>query len=208
MKIKQPESGHYTFWKCYIQGGPRTKQWHCFFRGAPKILKINPFDRYILGKCWQMKIKQPQSGHYTFWKCYIQDAPRKKQYHCFFRGAPKISRKSDFYTNQNKETKIKTLLYLWKCYIQVVPWTMQYRCFFQGVPTNFKKKRLIYMHFRWIVANQNNKLEVGRYTFWKCYRPEVLYRYEGRDITTFLQNIQNVKNMWHFYWEFGQIPTD
>ena len=114
MKIKQPESGHYTFWKCYIQGGPRTKQWHCFFRGAPKILKINPFDRYILGKCWQMKIKQPQSGHYTFWKCYIQDAPRKKQYHCFFRGAPKISRKSNFYTNQNKETKIKTLLYIMK----------------------------------------------------------------------------------------------
>ena len=29
---------------------------------------------------------------------YTEGAPRKKQYHCFFREAPKISRKIDIYT--------------------------------------------------------------------------------------------------------------
>ena len=130
MKIKKTESGDYTFLKCYIQGGLRTKQWNCVFRGAPKFLKINPFDRYIFGKCWQMKRKKPRSRHYTFWKCYIQDAPRKKQYHCFFPGAPKISRKSDFYTNQNKETKIKTLL----CIMKIL---------YTGCSVNFAKSLLL-----------------------------------------------------------------
>ena len=120
----------------------------------------------------------------------------------------KFQEKVTFTQIRIKKLKSKHYYTSWKCCIQVVPWTMQYRCFFQGVPTNFKKKRLIYMHFRWIVANQNNKLGSGRYRFWKCYRQEVLYRYEGRGITTFLQSIQNIKNKWHFYWEFGQIPTD
>ena len=41
------------------------------------------------------------------------------------------------------------------------------------------------MCFGWIVANQNNKLESGHYTFWKSYIQEVLYIFEGRDITAF-----------------------
>ena len=39
--------------------------------------------------------KKLKSGDFRFWKCYIQGAPRKKQYHCFFRRAPKIWRKND-----------------------------------------------------------------------------------------------------------------
>ena len=31
-------------------------------------------------------------------KCYTEGVPRKKQYHCFFHGAPKSSSKIDFYT--------------------------------------------------------------------------------------------------------------
>ena len=43
------------------------------------------------------QIKQLESEHNTFWKCYIQGAPRTKQYHYFFHGAPKVSGKIDFY---------------------------------------------------------------------------------------------------------------
>ena len=35
-QIKQLESGHSTFWKCYILGAPQTKQYHCLFLGAPR----------------------------------------------------------------------------------------------------------------------------------------------------------------------------
>ena len=43
------------------------------------------------------QIKQLESGHFTFWKCYIQGASWTKQYHCFSREAPRSSRKIDFY---------------------------------------------------------------------------------------------------------------
>ena len=33
--------------------------------------------------------KKTELEHYTFWNCYIQGAPQKKQYHCFFCGAGK-----------------------------------------------------------------------------------------------------------------------
>ena len=36
-------------------------------------------------------------------KCYMEDVPRKKQYHCFFHGAPKSSSKKDFYTGTLSE---------------------------------------------------------------------------------------------------------
>ena len=35
--------------------------------------------------------EKQKSVHCTFLKCYVQGAPRKKQYHCFLPGAPKIS---------------------------------------------------------------------------------------------------------------------
>ena len=54
------------------------------------------FMQYTLGKQWQIKIKQLESEHYTFWKSYIQGAPWRKQYRCSFRGALKISKNNDF----------------------------------------------------------------------------------------------------------------
>ena len=48
----------------------------------------------ILGEWWQIKIKLLETGHYTFWKCFIQGAPCKKQYHCFFHGEPKIKKEN------------------------------------------------------------------------------------------------------------------
>ena len=44
------------------------------------------------------KEKQLELGHCMFWNCYIKGAPRTEQYHISFPGAPKISRKIDFYT--------------------------------------------------------------------------------------------------------------
>ena len=37
---------------------------------------------------WQIKIREIESEHSTFWKSYIEGAPRTKQ--------PKTARKSDF----------------------------------------------------------------------------------------------------------------
>ena len=56
----------------------------------------NAFYTYTLGKYWQIKTKQSDSGHFTFWNCYIQGSPRKKQSHCFFHRESKTSRKLDF----------------------------------------------------------------------------------------------------------------
>ena len=91
--IREIESGHFTFWKCYIQGGPRTKQFNCLLCGAPKIKKRRNFSTF-----WWIVSNQNQKANYAFWKCYIQGAPRKKEYHCFFCGATKNLRKIDFYT--------------------------------------------------------------------------------------------------------------
>ena len=81
--------------------------------------------------CWQIKTKQSESGHFTFWNCYIQGAPQKKQSHCFLHRALKTSRKVDFggcpldKLYQIKNTGIRTLYILklihsWNCYIQGV----------------------------------------------------------------------------------------
>ena len=59
---------------------------------------MTEFYTYSLDKKWQIQIKKLKSGHYTFWKYYKQGAPRKKQYNCFFLGAPKIPRINAFYT--------------------------------------------------------------------------------------------------------------
>ena len=98
-KIKKLDSGHYTFWNCYIQRASWKKQYLCFLRGTPESSRLNAFYTQILGKCWQIKTKKLESGHYTFWNCYIQGAPQKKHYLCFFRGAPQTSRLNAFYTH-------------------------------------------------------------------------------------------------------------
>ena len=38
-----------------------------------------------------------ESRDYTVWNCCVHNALRKKQWHYFFCGAPKISRKNDLY---------------------------------------------------------------------------------------------------------------
>ena len=68
------------------------------FAEHPELWKINEFYTYTLGAWWQIKIKLLETGHYSFWKCFIQGAPCKKQYHCFFHGEPKIKKKTGFYT--------------------------------------------------------------------------------------------------------------
>ena len=40
-------------------------------------------------------MRKLESGRYTFWKCYIKGAPRKKQYHCF-PGALKVQEEVTF----------------------------------------------------------------------------------------------------------------
>ena len=114
IKIRQLESGHYTFLKCYIQGASwkmlllLSRSIHYFEK---KWLLHMQFGLIVANQ--NQKLKR---GHYTFWKCSLQDAPRKKQYHCFFRGAPKISRINNFYTytlgtiryySKSKKIKIK-----------------------------------------------------------------------------------------------------
>ena len=41
--------------------------------------------------------------------------------------------------------------------------------FLSGISKSFLKRWLLYMHFEWIVATQNKKLNSGHYTFGKCY---------------------------------------
>ena len=69
------------------------------------------------------QIKQLESGNSAFWKQYIQGASQTKQYHCFLRGTPKISRikklESGHYT-------------FWNCYIQGASRNKPYHCFFCG----------------------------------------------------------------------------
>ena len=74
--------------------------------------------------------KQLEYGHSSFSYYYIQGAPVKKQYHCFFRGARKIILKKGFYSNLGEQWQIKVkktrvkrldtlkLLYKCKCNIQ------------------------------------------------------------------------------------------
>ena len=61
MKRGKPESRDYIFWKCYVQGAPRKKQYHCFFHGAPEISRKINFHTYTLGQLWQIKIDDGQN---------------------------------------------------------------------------------------------------------------------------------------------------
>ena len=111
-----------------------------------------------------------ESGHNTFWKCYAQGAPRNKQYRCSFRGAPKISRKNDFYTlilgDENKTTRIRTL-HVWKLLYTGCTTNGAISQFLSRSTQDIKKKRLSHIHFRWNVARK--QLELGHYTSWTCY---------------------------------------
>ena len=49
-QIKQLETGNSEFWKYYIEGASRTKQYHCFLRGTLKISRMNAFYGKTLGK--------------------------------------------------------------------------------------------------------------------------------------------------------------
>ena len=100
-----------------------NKQYHCLFRGVHETSRINDCYTSALGKSWQIK-KRLESGHHTYWNFYIQGAPRKKQYHCFFygcflHGAPQGLRKSGFYRSilgELRQIKIKKIRwpYIWK----------------------------------------------------------------------------------------------
>ena len=103
----------------------------------------------------QSKLKKTISGHGTFEKCYIQCAPQKKQYHCFFREAPKISRKIDLglvLANLIKKSRIRTLCILkllhTECYTQEAITLFPSRS-----TSNFKKKWFSHMYFGLILAN-------------------------------------------------------
>ena len=167
IKIRQLESGHYTFWKCYIQGA----SWK-----MPLLLSrsIDYFKKKWLlhmqfGLIVANQNQKLKRGHYTFWKCSLQGAPRKKQYHCFFRGAPKISRINNFYTytlgtiryySKSKKIKIKkkskTGHYSFlKSYIQGALRKKQYYCFFRGALKISEKAWLLRIHFWSNVAKQN-----------------------------------------------------
>ena len=60
--------------------------------------KIFPdFYTCILGRQQQTKIKTLRTLYIV--KMLYVGVPRKNQYHCFFHGVPKNSRKIDFYTH-------------------------------------------------------------------------------------------------------------
>ena len=43
------------------------------------------------------KNQKQDSGVFPLWKLYEECAPRKKQYHCFFDGAPRVSSTNDLH---------------------------------------------------------------------------------------------------------------
>ena len=123
-----------------------------------------------MGKQWKSKITKLASGHFTFWKCYVQGPPRKKQYRHFFGGVLNVSRIIDFYTcNLDKEKTKKETNFIFCSIFKVV---------FRGCPKK-ELMSLLYIIFRIIDfytsnfgkkwQNDLNKLEWGHFTSSKCY---------------------------------------
>ena len=105
----------------------KTKQYHCYFHIAPNNFKkkwLLQIDFWVKNA---KKKKKKKLGHYTFCNFYMQGAPRKKQYHCFFCGAPKTSGRNDFFRSILGETLQKTDqveladYVLWNWYTQGAP---------------------------------------------------------------------------------------
>ena len=107
------------------------------------------------------KWEKVKSGYFTSCKCYIQGATRKKQSHCFFHGASKISKKVTFthalWVNNGKSKleKLKSGCYTCcKCYIQGPSRNKQYHYFFHWEPKiSNKKKGFLHMQFGLILVN-------------------------------------------------------
>ena len=89
----------------------KTKQYHCSFHIAPNNFKkklLLQIDFWVKNAQKNKIKKKKKLGHYTFCNFYMQGAPRKKQYHCFFRGVPKTSGRNDFFRSILGETWHKT----------------------------------------------------------------------------------------------------
>ena len=82
-----------------MQGAPRKKEYHCSFHIAPKKIKKNWILQIDFWVNNAKKTNKKKLGHYTYCNLYMQGAPRKKQYHCFFRGTPKTSGRNDFFSS-------------------------------------------------------------------------------------------------------------
>ena len=122
-----------------MPGAPPKELYHCFFGKAPKISWINEYQRRSMGKQWKSKIKKLASGHFTFWKCYVQGPPRKRQYHHFFGGVLNVSRIIDFYTcNLDKDKTKKETNFIFCSIFKVV---------FRGCPKR-ELMSLLYIIFR------------------------------------------------------------
>ena len=106
------------------------------------------------------KEKKLELEQHIFWKCYIQGAPRKKQYHSFFRGVPIISRIFGLIVaNQNKIIRIRTLFILKMLYTGY--YTKEVITLLPSRSTwNFKKKWLLHMYFGLIMTKQNKKTRI------------------------------------------------
>ena len=78
-----------------------------------------------MGRWWRIE-KKLDWGDFTLWKCYVQGILRKKRYHGFFCGAPKIngwytwnfSRKWQIKINK-QDSWISTLKVLYKSNISI-----------------------------------------------------------------------------------------
>ena len=127
----------------------------------------------MLGWLWEIKIKRLKSGYYTFKKCYIEGAPRKKQHHCFFRGTPKISRKIDFYTYKLgewwqikiKKTRIRILYVLKMLYTGRAPykrrkWCHRFLTFLQGTWADVDKLKWIFKISKINKINQETRFMI------------------------------------------------
>ena len=124
-----------------------------------------------------MKINKQDSRHFLLWKWYVQGAPWKKQYCCFFSGAPNVSRKFFFFIwNVSRQWQIKISdwesrhFIVWKYYALSTLRKKQHRCFFREAPKNFQKKLLLHMQLGWIASNQNKKSKIRT-----LYILEILY---------------------------------
>ena len=74
---KKLKSGHYTFWKCYIQEAPQKTQYDCFLRGATYNFENKWFLCIHYGYIVTNQIKQLESGTFTFWNA-IYRVPQKR----------------------------------------------------------------------------------------------------------------------------------
>ena len=145
IKIKTIVPGHYTFWKYYLQDQCNHQRSN-ISASLTEHVKVQEKMTFIHA-LWLNTNKSKQKttrkrGHYTFWKCYLQDQyyHQRSNISASFTEHLKVQEKITFIhalwvnTNKSKQkiTRKRRHYTFWKCYIQGLRERKKY--LFHGAP--------------------------------------------------------------------------